>query len=373
MKKTFAILTYITAIAAVSFAGERNSVTASLDSLFEARYPVANEPGASILIAVDDSVIYERQFGLADIKKRRKINSATTFNIASISKQFTTIGALSLASKGILDINDEVARHFPEWTAPMWNKVRIRHLMSQSSGIPDIRPRHNRHEMIFANDSVSFDYFNTLDSLSFEPGSAYEYINPTFIIIAKIIERKTGIPFVEYQRRTIFEPLEMNSTSYFDPDGMPAYSAHAYVADNHGKWQIFEYGQETFFATRPDGGIYSNPRDLLRWERGLRQNLILSPEYRDDAYKCHTRVSGSQWSDYQNRPYTFYGYGFFIDRTPGFPIKIYHTGDNGGFQAYLAKYPEKNVVIVVLENRNDLDRWSMAREIDRILLNNRII
>ena len=48
-------------------------------------------------------------------------------------------------------------------------------------------------------------------------------------------------------------------------------------------------------------------------------------------------------------------------------MKVYHTGDNGGFQAYLAKYPSRNVVVVLLENRNDFDRWSFAQKVDEIL------
>ena len=56
-----------------------------------------------------------------------------------------------------------------------------------------------------------------------------------------------------------------------------------------------------------------------------------------------------------------------IDKTPEYPTKIYHTGDNGGFQAYLAKYPEKDISIIILENRNDNDRWTLATSIDQIL------
>lgn len=371
--KRWGLFFTIAAIALAAMATPPSRLKASLDSLFESRYPKAKEPGGSILIAVGDTVVYERQFGVADLKQKRKIDATTTFNIASISKQFTTIGALRLVEKGHFDVNATIDNFFPEWKSEIWKKVTVGHLMSQSSGIPDTRPRHNRHDMIFATDSTSALYFNTLDSLKFSPGTAYDYVNPTFIIVAKIIEQTTGLPFVEYQQRNIFDPLGMTSTCYFNPDGMPANVAHGYVQNDKGKWEIFEYGQETFFATRPDGGIYSNPRDLLRWEQGLRDNRVVSESTRESAYHHHTRVSGSPWSGYQNRPHTSYGYGFFIDRTPGFPKKVYHTGDNGGFQAYLAKYPDKNVMIVVLENRNDLDRWSMAREIDRILLNNSII
>lgn len=373
MKKIVLLVLTVIAAGATAFAGGGSGLKHSLDSLFEVRYPNAKEPGASVVIAAGDSVIYERQFGMADIKQKRKIDASTPFNIASISKQFTTIGALRLAEKGQIDINATIDKYFPKYKSEIWRQVKVSHLMSQSSGIPDTRPRHNRHDMIFATDSTSALYFNTLDSLKFTPGTAYDYINPTFILVARIIEQATGLPFVEYQQRNIFDPLGMTSTCYFNPDGMPDNVAHGYVQNDKGKWEIFEYGQETFFATRPDGGIYSTPRDLLRWEQGLRDNLIVGEATREAAYHPHTRVSGSPWSGYQNRPHTSYGYGFFIDRTPGFPKKVYHTGDNGGFQAYLAKYPDKKVVIVVLENRNDLDRWTMAREIDRILLNDGLL
>jgi CubicO group peptidase (beta-lactamase class C family) len=85
------------------------------------------------------------------------------------------------------------------------------------------------------------------------------------------------------------------------------------------------------------------------------------------AYTPIVSVSDSHLCDYQRRPNTYYAMGWFVDKTPGFPTKVYHTGDNGGYQAYLAKYPSENLFIAVLENRNDKDRWSMAVEIDRIL------
>lgn len=71
---------------------------------------------------------------------------------------------------------------------------------------------------------------------------------------------------------------------------------------------------------------------MLQWMRALERGEVISQEALALAYAPHTLVSGSRWSDYQNRPNTWYGYGFFIDRTPGEPVKIYHTGDNGGFR-----------------------------------------
>ena len=99
-----------------------------------------------------------------------------------------------------------------------------------------------------------------------------------------------SIPFIEYQKRYIFDELGMVSTTYFNPNNMPANTAHGYIntmADeatstdndtagktveidnsNSSQWQQYDYGEETFFATRPDGGIYSTIRDLAQWEKG---------------------------------------------------------------------------------------------------------
>ena len=103
---------------------------------------------------------------------------------------------------------------------------------------------------------------------------------------------------------------------------------------------------------------------FVNWDKALYGDVLFSKSWRELAHSSKIQT---------DIPYTGYGYGWFIEKYPNRPLKIYHTGDNGGFQAYLAKYPERGVVIVVLENRNDLDRWSMAREIDRILLNNSIL
>jgi CubicO group peptidase (beta-lactamase class C family) len=199
------------------------------------------------------------------------------------------------------------------------------------------------------------------------------------------------MPFIKYQKRHIFDELGMVSTTYFDPKNTPANTAHGYIntkADgasstdndtagktikvdnsNSSQWQQYDYGEETFFATRPDGGIYSTIRDLRLWEKALKEYRIISKEMLLTAYTPHITVTGSTWSTYQNRPNTSYGLGWFIDNTPGYPTKVYHTGDNGGFQAYLGKFPQKDVTVIILENRNDNDRWSLVKTIDEILLN----
>lgn len=339
-----------------------DSMASALDSLFERRYDDAKAPGGAVIIAKGDSVIYERYFGVADMVTGECVSDSTLFNIASVSKQFTVVGLMRLG----VDMNTPASEYF-DFPQPFWKDITLADLAGHTSGIPDSRDRSSREKCLYATDATSEAYFPYVDSLKFAPGSAYDYLNPSFILLARVIERRTGEEFTSYMREHVFKPLGMEHTVYFSPDSMPRHTAHGYAPTERG-WEEYDYGEETFFATRPDGGIYSTARDMLRWEDGLERGIVLDTALRDRAYAPRISVSDSEWCDYQRRPHTWYGQGWFVDTTPGRSAKVYHTGDNGGFQAYVAKYPAERLKIIVLENRHDRDRWDMATAIDSILL-----
>lgn len=337
----------------------------SLDSLLETRYDDAGAPGAAVIIARGDSVIYERYFGMADIEAGVPVGPESRFCIASISKQFTVMAMLQQLAQhpGLLD---RPAAPFFGYSDPVWHGVTLRHLASHTSGLPDARPRSDRNWCVMADEEQSIDYFNTLDHADFGPGEYYDYLNPSFILLAKVTEQLSGRDFYEYVHDSIFDRAGMNHTYYFDRTADGAWQAHGYVMED-GRWQRYEFGRETFYATRPDGGIYSTARDLLKWEKALAEGLIVPDDVRDMAYTPLVSVTASPFCDYQRRPDTWYGLGYFIEHHPGQSVKVYHTGDNGGFQAYLAKYPESDIRIIVLENRNDRSRWQLAEAIDSII------
>lgn len=387
------LLFNILSISLLTFSVSAVTLSEQIDKIMTLRYG-NDAPGGAIMILKNDSTIFENYYGIANMETGELISKSTRFNIASISKQFTVVGALRLVEQGKLSLNQSISNWFPQYNESFWKKIELRHLMSHTSGLPDSRDRSDRNACVYANDSISMGYFPSVKKLLFTPGEHYDYKNPTFLLIANIIEQCENIKFIDYQQKHIFNVLGMSNTSYFNPNITPTHTAHGYINthavslsstdnDTAGKtlqinnpksgWQEYDYGEETFFATRPDGGIYSTIRDLAKWEKGLRENKIISRELLYTAYTPHVTVTGSKWSSYQNRENTYYGLGWFVDKTPGFPTKVYHTGDNGGFQAYLAKYPDKNVSIIILENRNDNDRWSLVKTIDKLLLEYNIL
>lgn len=377
---------------------DNDRIAERIDSLLNSNY-TDDAPGCAMAILKDDKVVYMGCRGIADVNTKEKINEHTVFNIASITKQFTALAILSLFEQGKLDINDSVAMYFPEFKSDIWKTVKLKHLMSHSSGVPDNRPRVDKDFMLHIVDKQCLEYMVDLDELKFEPGTKYDYKNPTFQVLAEVVKRVSGTDFETFQKENIFNKAGMTNVRYFEPTIEIPHMAHGYInisesdlnsidsdsekekgdletqyTDKNGRhWMEYDYGEETFFGTKADGGIYTSLDDFIKWEIALSNDKVVAKSTKDLAYTPHIEVSGSKYSSYQNRDNTYYGYGWFIDKKPNRETKIYHTGDNGGFQAYAAKYPKSNVCVMMFSNRNDLDRWSTQMEIEQIIIEEELL
>ena len=354
-----------------------------LDGILMPVFP-EGEPGAAVLVMKGDSVLYDKGFGLANLETGAKIDGDTPLNIASISKQFTAVAVLQQEQEGKLSLGDPVSKYFPEFESKIWEDVRLAHLLSHSSGIPDARGYLSREEKINGDEDLAVEYMKTLDYRNFFPGTAYEYVNPTFVLCGKIVEKVSGQPFTEYVWEHIFKPAGMDKTYYFDRNKEALEVSHGYEYANvedmpeertagqqvgPKDWYEYDFGEETFFATRPDGGIYTSTHEFAKWEKALREASVLNAEQLQQAFFPRTYVSGSPWSDYQNRENTWYGYGWFMEpATETTPLRIYHTGDNGGYKALAARYPEQNLLILIFANRADWDRYGLWMQIEKELL-----
>lgn len=362
--------------------------------MFQELYP-ENEPGAAVLILKGDKIVYDQGFGIADLEKGDKIDGNTFFNIASVSKQFTAIAMLKLASEGKVSLEDDIKKYFPEFKGEFFKDVKIKHLLSHSSGIGDYRPRTDPNFVLYATDEECYKYMENLQSLHFTPGTEYQYMNPTFQLCYIIIQKVTGQSFEHYMKENIFTPAGMDITLYFSPDKEIPNMSHGYIpveesessatdsdrspeaaaaakkqqklAPVIGNWKEYDYGEETFFATKADGGIYTSTHEFVKWEKALRQGSVISKELIEEAHTPHILVSGSKFSSYQNREFTSYGYGWFIEENPQFTKRIYHTGDNGGFQIYAGRYPESDLLLLIFANRPDYDRWTNVQKVDSIM------
>lgn len=363
----------------------QNATRTHIDQLCQMEFPSDDEPGAMVMVIHNGEIVFAHGYGTADLSTGEPIDAHTSFNIASCSKQFTAYAMLNLIAEGKATLDDPVSMYCPQYKQPFWQKITIRHLLSHTSGIPDARGYLSRKQKIYADEELSMEYFKFLPELHFEPGTAYEYMNPTYCLIGRIIEKVSGMSYDEYLQQLIFTPVEMNHTFCFRPNSkeapQPTSHGYEYISpDAPGKpslavcdvwekdgWREYDYGEDTFFATVPDGGIYSCMEDVYRWEmhlqKVLKEDTPLSALLHE-AMSPQIEVTGSQWSTYQNREDTYYGYGWFWEPSKGCN---YHPGDNGGYKILFARYPQTNSAIFILANRDDWDRYEVKTSIENIV------
>ena len=371
MKKLLIMMVALMAMATateaqkMSKAGVKNDVSRDIDEVFSAVYNNPDEPGAAVLIMQGNDTLYSRCFGVADMETKAPVTLSTNFCIASVSKQFSAVALLQLAEQGLLSLDDALSKFFPEFEAPFFKDITLHHIMSHTSGIPDARPRSDRNFVLYSNDVTSVGYMRTLDHLNFQPGTQYEYINPTFQLIYQIVERVTGMPFETYMHDNVFGKARMLTCRYFEPDRNIACLAHGYELDDNRVWKEYDYGEESFFGTKADGALYCSINDFVRWEHALRDNKVWTAASKRLAYHPWIQIPAD--AEYGFQPHTGYGYGFFVQDLPGHPTRVYHLGDNGGFTIYAGKVPERDLIFLFFSTRPDIDRLSIVNKVYDII------
>lgn len=324
---------------------ERGAVSTQqpFDAIFDSVFK-PNEPGGAVLIAKDGKIIYEKGFGVADINSKTPIDSKTLFNIGSISKTFVAYGILQLAKENRLALDDDIYKYFPDFKdSSIAKKVKLYHLLTHSSGLPDIR--NVSGDSIFyltAKDEENWAPIKKTDSLEFEPGEKFHYSNPAFNALALIIEKVSGIKWQEYIKEKIMKPADMTMSTITDGSHPESGVSHGYLFDGT-KFNEQDYGEEPTFAASGNGGVWSSIDELWKYEQAIQKNLFLDNIWINSSRAIFLHQN---WKD--STP-PFIGFCWFITETPDKTI-VGHTGSQGGFRADYVWLPEKKLFYVILCN-----------------------
>lgn len=219
------------------------------------------------------------------------IRDDAVFLVASITKPIVASAALLLAERGLLTLSDKVIEYIPEFGQQGKNGVRIRHLLTHSSGLPDMLPRNIdlRQQHAPLSDFVEGTCQVEPD---FAPGRDVRYQSMGFAILGEIISRVSGQPCADFVRRELFEPLGMTDSWL----GLPE---HCFEAGSSGEAFVDrvveirvpdeQAGKDWNWNSRywrtlgaPWGGLLTTPADLARFCRMMLGQLpadrsVLSP------------------------------------------------------------------------------------------------
>ena len=320
-----------------------SSISNDFDRIFDSVFK-ADEPGGAVLIAKNGKIIYEKGFGIEDINTKKPIGTNTLFNVGSISKTFVAYGILQLAKEKKLTLQDDIYKFFPDFKDSLLaKKIKIYHLLTHSSGLPDIR--NVEGDSVFfltAKDEENWAPIKKTDSLEFEPGERYHYSNPAFNGLALIIEKVSGMKWQDYIKKNIMALADMKTSAITDGPHPESGVSHGYLFDGK-KYYEQDYGEEPTFAASGNGGVWSSVQELWKYEQAIQKNVFLD---RDWTKNARTVFTPENWKD--SIP-PFIGLCWFITKSNNENM-IGHTGSQGGFRADYVWLPEKKIFYVILCN-----------------------
>lgn len=329
------------------------AVTARLQTIVKAYTPGNSFMGA-ILVADGDRILLNQGFGMASLEWNIPNDPETKFRVCSLTKQFTAALVLLLEQDGKLHIDDPVGRYLPD--APGgWEKITVRELLDQTSGIPDLVGDKDFGSWSMSEHTPA-EVFALLQNrpLEFEPGTKFEYSNSNYSVLGMVIEKVSGEKYGTLLRRRILEPLGMKDTGLDTDELILAKRAAGY---GQGKDGLVAARTMSMSVPWSAGSIYSTTEDLLRWERGLFGGKILN----DASLKEMTTAGNGN-----------YGFGVEVRDVDGLKV-VEHGGGIQGFSAELIDVPQRNVTVIVLSNVYSSTPGAMGEQLSDVVLGKPVI
>ncbi len=275
-------------------------------------YFQSDGPGAIVSIVEGDQPPFATAIGLDDIAggTDRRVDEA--FDIASVSKEFTSVSIMQLAEQGALSIEDPVSKYFGD--LPNGDDITLHHLLTHTHGLPQIRAAEDYDDMIPRTLETSLGHIRA-QGAQFAPGEQYAYGNTSYYLLAIIAEQVSGIDRATYIRERLFEPAGMTESSLIteDPDSERRVRAYNELDGVHEPRQ-FDFDLSGAFGA---GEIVSTLGDLRRWQRAVSNGTLISADMFAQAVAPKTLNDGSPIDR---------GYGFLISDLDG-ELIIYNTGD----------------------------------------------
>jgi len=314
-------------------------VSKKLDSVFS-RFNKRYDFHGSILVAKNGKLLYSKEVGYADFKKKTKVDKYSVFQLASVSKQFTATAIMILYERELLDLDDLVTKYYPNFP---YEEVRIRHLLNHTSGLPKyfwLAEHKWENEKAPTNKQMMQMLADHKVQRFFRPGRNFDYSNTGYFVLASIVEEVTDMKYGDFLETNIFTPLQMsNSFVYsFENDSIEVNQLSGYRV-YRGRYHA-KVGGTINDAIVGDKNVYATGEDLFKWINGLNSGKIISDKSLEMMYTKGETIYGRKVP---------YGFGFRIDTKNNEKV-IYHHGKWNGFSTAITQYTDSDLLIIALEH-----------------------
>ncbi len=292
-------------------------------------------PGIAVRLEQSEKVIYSGVAGLANIQNKQQLKLDDVFQIGSVSKQFTAAAILQLAERDKLQLSNTLG-DFIEGLPKDYAKVTIERVLSHTSGLPnynnDPRIRNIWHKEK-SLDAIIKEI--TKQSMIAGSGEVFNYSNTGYVLLGKIIEVVSGLPYADYLKAHIFEFLKMNH-SYVTKQGEGSTGTTGYTSHNESPIKV---DRSWIHAS---GAITSTLEDMSRWHQGLMNGKIIS------KHSYQKMITPTVLSNGETSPYGFGLYNYPISGK----VTVNHEGWIPGFMTWSIYLPENDLYAVAFSNND---------------------
>ena len=300
----------------------------------EVNYPVFDELfkntknySGNVLIAVKGKTVFKKSYGFANLELGVKNTANTKFRVGSFTKQFTAMAILILQEQGKLNVNDKISTYLTD-LPEAWRALTIHDLLTHTSGLKHLAEHKDYSNMMLQHNGLmrTIELYKNEDLLS-EPGEKFHYSGLGYLLLASLIEETTNKSYGQFLKEAILDKVGMLQTGCDSPEKIIATRASGYETDSTGIHNAtYMYMPNKTGA----GNMYTTVNDLAKWDRALHNNTLISEESKKLMFTPYKKN---------------YGYGWFTTGT-----RVWHGGSAPGFFAYIDRYIDKDVLLIVFSN-----------------------
>lgn len=349
MKKTVFFLLILFFVSAA----QAQTVTADIDKFMNEKYPV-NQPGAAILVAKNDKVIFRKGYGLASLNPDKPVTPDMVFRIGSITKQFTSTAILKLAEQGKVDLKADITRYLTDFSSP-GKTVTVEQLLNHTSGIKSYTslPEAMSKKELYISPADMVKIIQAQPS-DFAPNDQWLYNNSGYFLLGMIIEKASGMTYGEYVQKNLFKPTGMKS-SFTDDANLPANTAKGYQKSGSTEFVVSDYVHPS--VPYSAGAIFSTVDDLWKWNQAIFNYKLVKKESLEKAWKPTTLNNGKQVG---------YGYAWQFGRLGDAKV-IGHGGAIDGYLTMEIYVPDQKIYVCILSNSMTVNPEEYAYQVAEIV------
>ncbi len=313
------------------------ALKAYADALMEQTYQT-DAPGAVVLVARGDEVLYRGARGLASVELGVPLAPDQVFRIGSVTKQFAAATVMKLIDQGQLTLDDPLGKFLPDY--PNGEHISVLQLLNHTSGVKSYTGIAGVMDGPIRQDlstSALIASFKDL-AVDFAPGNGWAYNNSGYVLVGAVIEAVTGQPWDVALQQKVLAPSGMSHSGFGADDVLIPNMVSGY-GKKDGK--VIPAAYLSMTQPHAAGALVSTVDDLHRWNRALHGGKLLSPE---SYQQMMTPAANAQEARY--------GFGIATGTVRNRP-QLSHGGGIPGFASHLLYLPGDEISVAVLQNSDD--------------------